>query len=69
MPGNLEDFYRACFRDVAEANRDHVQLGTMFVDLNPYGGNYDFALACRIAKEVLILETSIETIYFAEKAN
>lgn len=66
-PSDLEDFYRASFLDVATANREHVRLGVMFIDLNGYGTEYHFSAARRIAEDVLVCEPSIETIYFAEE--
>ena len=64
-PQDKAQFLRRCFADVAKANRDHVKLGIMYVDLNPYGGDYDFKRARTIAEEVLKSESSINEIYFA----
>ena len=60
-----DNFLRRCFADVAKANRDHVKLSVMYVDLNPYGGDYDYKRARTISEEVLKAEPSISEIYFA----
>jgi len=67
-PADLEAFLTQCFTDVAKANRDHVQLPTLYVDLNAGGGDFDFALARRVAERVLAGEPSVKELYFAPKA-
>jgi hypothetical protein len=67
-PADLEEFYRSSFLDVAKANREHIRLDVLFVDLNGYGTRYDFGIARSIAEAVLSNEAGIETLYFAPKA-
>jgi hypothetical protein len=67
-PDDTDGFLRRCFADVAKANRDYVKLSTMYVDLNPYGGEYDYARGRRIAEQVMINEPSVAEIYFAPEA-
>lgn len=52
-------------RRVAEANRLHVKLPDVFVDLNPYGGSYDLVRALPLARAVLSIERSIENLWLA----
>ena len=63
-PQDKDQFLRQCFADVAKANRDYIKLEIMYVDLNPYGGDYDFKRARTIAEEVLTTEPSIMELYF-----
>lgn len=65
---NIQAFLRKCFLDVAEANRLHIKLPDMFVDLNPYGGRFDGEKALPIAREVLSQESTIVNIWFAAQA-
>ena len=67
-PAELEAFLTQCFFDVAEANRDHVKLTTMYVDLNAWGGDYNYSLARQVAGKVLVSEESIKELYFAPMA-
>lgn len=67
-PEDSEVFLRKCFWDVAEANRLHVKLVDVFVDLNPYGGQFDMEKASPIAREVLSRESSILNLWFAALA-
>lgn len=66
-PSDDEEFLRQSFRDVVTANREHVKLKTLYIDLNGWGFDYDYELARRIAEEVLTNATDVETIYFAPK--
>lgn len=63
-PVNLDEFLLKCFLDVAEANRDLVRLPDLFVDLNPYGGDFDKESAMPIARDTLAQEGSIKNIWF-----
>lgn len=60
---DMKEFLRRCFADVAEANREYVRLTVMLVDLNSYGGCYDYKKARSIAEEVLATEATINELY------
>lgn len=64
-PEDLDAFYRRVFDDVAEVNRNRVKLPDLFVDLNPYGGQFDRDAALPIAWDVLSCERTIVNIWFA----
>ena len=65
---DLSDFLRKSFEDVAEANREHVKLPSLFLDLNPYGGNYQRDVALPIARDILGAEPSILTVWIANQS-
>ena len=65
VPGDVDSFLRKSFEDVAEAQREYIQLDTMFVHLGGREDAYPITRALEIAKEVLCDEESLETIYFA----
>lgn len=62
---DLETFYRRSFDDVAKANREHIRLSEMFVELSGCERGIDVNTARRIAEDTLSKEPSIKTIYFA----
>lgn len=66
-PSDLAAFLRKCFLDVAEANRLHIKLPDVFVDLNPYGGAFSMRDAVPIAREVLSREATIVNLWFASE--
>ncbi len=67
-PNDTEAFLKSVFLDVAKANREYIKLGVLYIDLNGWGNSSDYALARRIAGEVLINEPSITDIYFAPRS-
>ena len=67
MSENIQSFLRKTFEDVATANREHVRLPDVFLDLNPYGGDYQIELALPVAKEILGAEPSIRNLWVASK--
>jgi hypothetical protein len=67
-PEDINAFLRKCFFDAAEANRLHIKLPDVFVDLNPYGGQFEIVKALPIAREILSRENSISNLWFAAKA-
>lgn len=68
-PDDINAFLRKNFLDVAEANRLHVKLPDLYVDLNPYGGKFEMAKALPIAREILSLENSIKNVWFLGELN
>jgi hypothetical protein len=65
---DADTFLRKCFVDVAEANRLHIRLPDVFVDLNPYSGQFDPGRALPIAREVLSQDSTIVNLWFAATA-
>ncbi len=67
-PEDIGAFLKRCFEDVAEANRLHIKLPDVFVDLNPYGGQFDLEKALPIARDILSHEGTVRSLWFALKA-
>lgn len=69
-----ESFFKKCMQDVATANRDHVKLMDMYLNLADYYGGlfrseasrkHEIKTAIAMAKEILPIEANIENLWIS----
>jgi len=66
-PEDLDSFLESIFTDVVRANNTYIKLPDLYVDLNNYGGHFDFSMALPIARQVLSNDHSISRVWFADE--
>ena len=63
---NLEGFFIKCFQDVAESNREYVQLKSMYLTINEYDTE-ERMIALIQAKKILSNSAAIEKLWISPK--